>query len=449
VTVSVATFDGPATAPTDYTPVQITLILQPGQTTQTIDALVNGDTLDESDEVFFVTLSGGVNATIARGQGIGTILDDDTAGVVQFLSPTFSVDEDAGVALITVVRTGGSDIGLTVPFSASDGSATAGLDYSPVSGTLSFAPGQTTSTFAVPILDDFRIEGGETVLLTLIDPAVSGPGTSIRTAVLTIVEDDSLVVTSTNDTGRGSLRRIIQTSNDPGNPLLSTISFAIPGAGVQTIQPLSPLRRSHVRRSLTPPLSRASPACQSSRSMASGAGVSANGLTIISGGSTVSGLVINRFAGNGIVLLTNGGNTIQGNFVGTDASGSADMGNGGDGVLILDSPGNLIGGTTPGSGNVISGNGDVQNEAAGINISGRLASGNRVQGNRIGTNAAGTRALGNSSHGVFVSAPGNLIGGTEPGAGNVISGNGLRRLGGEDGVGIYLFSGGGNTIRAT
>jgi hypothetical protein len=180
------------------------------------------------------------------------------------------------------------------------------------------------------------------------------------------------------------------------------------------------------------------------------------GLSIVEApGNTVGGTA----AGAGNLISSNGAggvfigignatrNLLAGNFIGTDVSGSADLGNGGDGVQILDAPGNMIGGTAPGSGNVISGNGDAQNESAGININGRLATGNRVQGNRIGTDAAGTRALGNSFHGVFVSAPGNLIGGIEPGAGNVISANGFRRLGGEDGVGIYLFGGGGNTIQ--
>ena len=57
-------------------------------------------------------------------------------------------------------------------------------------------------------------------------------GIAGRTAVLTIVDDDSLVVTNTADDGRGSLRRAIQTSNVPGNPLLGTITFAIPGISI-------------------------------------------------------------------------------------------------------------------------------------------------------------------------------------------------------------------------
>ncbi|HEX8201500.1 MAG TPA: Calx-beta domain-containing protein, partial [Isosphaeraceae bacterium] len=448
VTLAVATADGSASAPADYTPVQTLLTFATGQTALTVDVPVNGDTLPELDETFSVILvSGAINATIARGQGIGTIRDDDAAGVPQFLSSTFAVAEDAGSDVITIVRTGGSAGVLSISFVTADGTATAGRDYTPVSGMLVFGPGQTSQTFTVPILDDLLIEGGETVLLILGDLSpVSSPGVSRSTAVLTIVDDDSLVVTNTADDGRGSLRRAIQTSNDPGNPPSGTISFAIPGAGVRTIQPLSALpaieRPVSVDATMQPGFV-GTPIVELDGSRV-GSGV--NGLVIAAGSSAIRGLAINRFAGSGIVLLANGGNTIQGNFIGTDASGFIDLGNDGDGVLILDASDNLIGGTAPGAGNVLSGNGDARNEAAGITMGGRLATGNRVQGNRIGTDATGTRALGNSSHGVFVSTSGNRIGGTETGAGNVISANGLRRLDGEDGVGIYLFGGGGNAI---
>ncbi len=76
-----------------------------------------------------------------------------------------------------------------------------------------------------------------------------------------------------------------------------------------------------------------------------GAGASANGLTITAGSSTVRGLVIDRFSGNGLALSDNGDNVIQGNFIGTDAAGTAGLGNGGDGVRIVNSSDNQIGGT--------------------------------------------------------------------------------------------------------
>ncbi|HEX2474264.1 MAG TPA: right-handed parallel beta-helix repeat-containing protein, partial [Lacipirellulaceae bacterium] len=162
--------------------------------------------------------------------------------------------------------------------------------------------------------------------------------------------------------------------------------------------------------------------------------VDAVGLHIDSdGGSTVSGLVINRFTrsnntnpgGHGIQLGGIGGNVVEGNFLGTDISGTTPQGNTRAGVEI-NSPANLIGGTTPQARNVISGNLQV-----GISITGVHAIRNIVQGNFIGVDATGTRALGNE-FGVFCFSDENIIGGTIAGGRNVISGNdadGIRILG--------------------
>lgn len=126
-----------------------------------------------------------------------------------------------------------------------------------------------------------------------------------------------------------------------------------------------------------------------------------------------------------------GNNTIQGNFIGTDVSGTANLGNGFTGILIRGSSNNLVGGTAPGAGNVSSGNG--QN---GVWFQGRVAvvsgvrvmfeaSFNTVQGNKFGTNAAGTAAIANGIDGVRfgTGASHNLIGGTTAAARNICSGN--------------------------
>jgi hypothetical protein len=150
-----------------------------------------------------------------------------------------------------------------------------------------------------------------------------------------------------------------------------------------------------------------------------GNGAAFSGLTISAGNSMVRGLVINRFdGGNSLVLETGGGNTITGNFIGTNAAGTAALGSGVRG-LFISSSGNQIGGTTPAARNVI-----VINTGIQVAISSNI-----VQGNYIGTNAAGTALLpaaGNSG-GIGVSIEqfaGNIIGGTAPGAGNVIAGYG-------------------------
>jgi streptogramin lyase len=148
------------------------------------------------------------------------------------------------------------------------------------------------------------------------------------------------------------------------------------------------------------------------------AGPSASGLTIDAGNSTVRGLVINRFSLSGIQLENNGGDIIQGNYIGTDVTGTATLGNWSAGIDLRGSN-NTIGGTTTGARNLISGNGNILLNH-GINISGIA---NLVEGNYIGTNAAGTTALANGYDGVYLGGSNNTIGGTTAGARNLISGN--------------------------
>lgn len=112
-------------------------------------------------------------------------------------------------------------------------------------------------------------------------------------------------------------------------------------------------------------------------------------------------------------------NVIQGNYIGTDAAGTAKVPNTQDGIEMI-APSNTAGGTSGAAGNVISGNG-----IDGIHIAGTNAIGNIVQGNYIGLDATGAGRLGNTGCGVSISAaPYNTVGGAVLGSGNVISGNG-------------------------
>jgi Calx-beta domain len=109
-------------------------------------------------------------------------------GVVQLGSPAYAVAEGAGSAIISVTRTGGSHGTAQAGFATSDGTASAGLDYTAVSGTLAFADGDSaTKTFNVPILDDAFPEGDETVNLSLSGVSGALPG-SPGAAVLTILD---------------------------------------------------------------------------------------------------------------------------------------------------------------------------------------------------------------------------------------------------------------------
>jgi hypothetical protein len=109
-------------------------------------------------------------------------------GRFQFAAPSFVAAEHAGAATITILRTGGSDGPASVRFTASSGSATAGVDFTGVSRTVVFLDGETSKTVDVPLIDDKLVEGSESVNLTLGTPTTSVGSAS--TAVLIITDDD-------------------------------------------------------------------------------------------------------------------------------------------------------------------------------------------------------------------------------------------------------------------
>src|SRR5215211_1125086 len=173
-----------------------------------------------------------------------------------------------------------------------------------------------------------------------------------------------------------------------------TIRFGI-STGVQTISPSSALPTISNPLTIdgtTQPGYAGSPIIELNGASA-GAGV--DGLTISAGNSTVKGLAIYKFSDDGILLETNGGNTVTGNYIGTDATGTApNKGNGHRGVFVDGPDNNVIGGSQRGEGNVISGS------ETGVRLS--FTQGTTVQGNHIGTDKNGTADLGNSSTGVLL-----------------------------------------------
>jgi hypothetical protein len=131
----------------------------------------------------------------------------------------------------------------------------------------------------------------------------------------------------------------------------------------------------------------------------------------------------NIISGNqsGIYLASTNSTLIQGNYIGTDATGTIALGNTQDGVRLFNSSGNTIGGSAAGARNLIAGNANH----FGIELDGDSSTGNVIQGNYIGTNVTGNAALGNGSGiGLAHKSPSNnKIGGTSPGEGNLVSGN--------------------------
>ncbi len=189
VTVNYATSNGTAVSGQDYTAAGGTLTFAAGQTVQTISVPILNDTLDEGDETINLTLSGASTSLGAPGTALLTVVDDDALPGVGFSSSTYSGGEAGGSVSITVSLSTASGRTVTVGYQSADDTATAGADYTAVSGTLTFSPGQTSQTFSVPVLNDSLDENDETVLLSLANPDKATLG--ISSATLTLQDDDA------------------------------------------------------------------------------------------------------------------------------------------------------------------------------------------------------------------------------------------------------------------
>jgi hypothetical protein len=197
------TAGGTATAGSDYQVASGTLTFNPGETSKQVTVPVNGDTQQEPDETVLLALSAQTNATLGNAQSTGTIIDDDAAVVIslQFSAATYTVGEGIGNATITATRAGSSTGAVSVQYAtATGGTATAGTDYTAVSGTLNWADGDTANkTFTVPITNDALNENNETVNLVLTGPSGGASLGAQGTATLTITDDDSQPSLSVSD----------------------------------------------------------------------------------------------------------------------------------------------------------------------------------------------------------------------------------------------------------
>ncbi len=265
-----------------------------------------------------------------------------------------------------------------------------------------------------PLITTFRLSSARTAW-ALAALFAAAPGLAAQT---------TFTVNSTNDADDGacdaahcSLREAITSAIHTDGA--KVIAFDIAGAGPHTISPTSELpavEDSITVDGTTEPDFVGTPVIELDGSDAGPVG----GLNVVGVAVTIRGLVVNRFQGNGIQFHSaTTGNAVEGCYVGTDVTGTIAMGNGNAGVMVGQSSDNTIGGTTPGARNVISGN------IEGVTIVDVTATGNRVLGNYIGTNAAGDAAIPNGV-GILLLAPDNTVGGTTTEARNVISGNTLN-----------------------
>jgi hypothetical protein len=199
VAIDYETTSGTATADADYTPLDGTLTFAAGETSKTITVNTVGDASDENSETLFLTIKDIRNAIVGDGQAVGTITDDD-------LPPSISVNDvtvaeptlqgTTATAEFTVTLSAPSSRTIAVDFATSPGTATNDVDYTLQSGSLEFAPGETTKTISVAVLFDGVDEPSETFTLVLSNPTNAALGTATGTATITNIAPNQPPVTA-------------------------------------------------------------------------------------------------------------------------------------------------------------------------------------------------------------------------------------------------------------
>ena len=188
VTVDYTTGDNTATAGSDYTAASGTLTFAPGETSKTFTVAVLDDALGESNETVLLTLSNPTNAALSATPTATLTINANDA--LTFGASTYRVNESTASATITVKLSGPASQPVTVDYATSDGTATAGSDYTAATGSFTFAPGETSKTFVVPFINDTLDEPNETVMIDLSNPSSNAMLGSPATTVLTIVDND-------------------------------------------------------------------------------------------------------------------------------------------------------------------------------------------------------------------------------------------------------------------
>ncbi|OGK02994.1 MAG: hypothetical protein A2519_06525 [Candidatus Raymondbacteria bacterium RIFOXYD12_FULL_49_13] len=193
VSVNFTTSNGTATAGSDYTAVSGTLNWADGDVTnKTFAVSILNDAICEGNETINLTLSSPTGGATPGTPSEAVLTIVERAGVLQYSAANFSVNENSGTATVSVKRSDGSAGAVSVDYRTIDRTATAGSDYTAVSGTLSWADGDTANkTFTVPVLDDAVYEGEETVTLAISNPTGGARlGSVYPGPMITMVDND-------------------------------------------------------------------------------------------------------------------------------------------------------------------------------------------------------------------------------------------------------------------
>jgi Calx-beta domain len=195
VSVDYGTSDGSASDSSDYEATSGTLHWAAGDSgDKTFTVPVSWDGRAEGSETVNLALTnpGGGSELGANTVATISIGDDGASGALVLNSVAYSVGEADGLVTVTVTRSGGSLGGpVAVDYATSDGTATAGSDYTAASGTLEFGPGEDTKTFTVPVTSDAGHEGDETLQVALSNASGGANVGSPAGATVTITDDDA------------------------------------------------------------------------------------------------------------------------------------------------------------------------------------------------------------------------------------------------------------------
>ena len=206
--VNWTTSNGTATAGVNYIATNGTLTLMPGMTETNVSIAILDDLSASTNEAFYVVLS--TNNVVSpsptvllTNKAVVTIINSDAT--IQFASSSNSVVESTN-AVLTVLRTGPTNSTVWVSYYTTNGSGVAGSDYVATNGTLTFAPGETSNTLTVAILNDSTMESNRTFTIVLTNASFGAALGSPSTNVVTVVDDDSVLsLVRTNITVSGGI----------------------------------------------------------------------------------------------------------------------------------------------------------------------------------------------------------------------------------------------------
>ncbi|MCU0533101.1 MAG: DUF4347 domain-containing protein [Hydrococcus sp. Prado102] len=195
--VGYTTVDNSAVAGEDYQSTSGTINFDEGETSKTVTVNILNDAVEEGLEAFNLSLNNGVGATLGTKRTVlVTVADNDNPQrTLAFYQPTISVSEGDGTASVTVILNGrASTETVSANYTTSNGTATAGNDYTATSGTLNFAPGDIFKTIAIPIIDNISSspEPNKSFAIALSN-AIGANLDAQNPATITISDDDTFI----------------------------------------------------------------------------------------------------------------------------------------------------------------------------------------------------------------------------------------------------------------